>query len=142
MKALFQVYIKIIKIEPRCFHANFVQQFFYCSQRFVQILYFRVSFDTYYKVLKSTEVFWIKLSDVLVRERFLCSLFLLLVVRTAETQQQAHSGLGPLFPHTQSHPPCTTTNEDKAVGMGVLKRDVCCIGDSLTYLRLLRGADT
>lgn len=63
---------------------------------------------------------------VLVRERFLCSPFLPLMVRTAETQQQPYCGLGPLSLHAQWHPPCTTTNENKAVGMGVLKRDAYC----------------
>lgn len=63
---------------------------------------------------------------VLVRERFLCSPFLPLVVRTARTQQQVQSILGPLFLHAQSHPLYTTRNEDKAVSMGVLKRDVYC----------------
>lgn len=66
------------------------------------------------------------LMAVLFRERFLYSPFLPLMVRTAETQQQSHSGLGPPSLHAQWHPPCTTTNTNKAVGMGDLKRDACC----------------
>lgn len=60
MKALSPAYIKIIKIEPRCFHAISIQQFFHYSQRIAQRLCpknFTFSFfDTYGKVLKSTEV--------------------------------------------------------------------------------------
>lgn len=124
MKELFPAYIKIIKIEPRCFHATFIWQFFQCSQRISQRLYFAFSFfDTYYKILKITEVFWIKLFDGCPCQREV-PLFSLSAIGAgaAETQQQAHSRLGPFF--LQSHPPCTTTDEDKAVGMGVLKRDV------------------
>lgn len=144
MKALFPAYIKIIKIEPRCFNATFVQQFFPCSRRIAQRLYFTLSFfDAYYKMLKITEVFWIKLFDGCPCQREVPLFSLSAIgVGTAETQQQAHSRLDPLFLHAQSQPPCTPTNEEKAVGMGVLKRDVYCHWRQLTYLRLLCGADT